>query len=75
MPTIDEQLDVRGYCCPLPLIRIRKVMDRLTRGQVLQVLGDDPIFEESVRDLSNEMRYTVLNVNRVEQHFVVQLQR
>jgi tRNA 2-thiouridine synthesizing protein A len=38
----DEILDVRGLSCPMPILRIKKTMERLLTGQVLEVLGTDP---------------------------------
>jgi TusA-related sulfurtransferase len=71
----DKDLDVRGFCCPLPLIRIRRLMDGMDKGQVLQVVGDDPIFEESVRDLCHEMHYEVLRVEPSATHVTMLLRR
>ncbi len=38
----DETLDVRGLSCPMPILRIKKTMERLLAGQVLEILGTDP---------------------------------
>ena len=38
----DEVLDVRGLMCPLPVLKARKVLKRLTPGATLAVLATDP---------------------------------
>ena len=38
----DETLDLRGFICPVPLFKTRKVIDKLSFGQILEVLGTDP---------------------------------
>jgi tRNA 2-thiouridine synthesizing protein A len=38
----EELLDARGLKCPLPVLRARKAMQRLTPGAVLEVLATDP---------------------------------
>ena len=46
----DKTVTVTGQCCPLPLIELAKAMKEMQSGQVLQITGDDPIFEIGVRD-------------------------
>lgn len=59
---VDARVDVCGVCCPLPLIQIAKAADRLAPGQVLEAVGNDPIFETSVRDYCQVNRHTILDV-------------
>tara|TARA_B100001057_G_C22131762_1_gene674739 strand:- start:5 stop:229 length:225 start_codon:yes stop_codon:yes gene_type:complete len=37
-----HQLDARGLLCPLPVLKARKRLLPLSRGDVLQVLANDP---------------------------------
>ena len=62
MQKADKEVDVCGTCCPMPLITVRKAVAELKVGQTLQVAGDDPIFEESVRDLCEISGYRILDV-------------
>ncbi len=64
MEAADKEIDVCGACCPLPLIKVRKAVNEMQPGQVLAVTGDDPIFEESVRDLCEESALQVLSAER-----------
>lgn len=47
MPEFDNNLDVRGLNCPLPILRAKKALATMTSGQVLRVQATDP---GSVRD-------------------------
>ncbi len=38
----DNTLDARGLNCPMPIIKAKKEMDKLSSGQVLEVLATDP---------------------------------
>lgn len=38
----DAELDATGLLCPLPVLKARKRLQALARGQVLKVLADDP---------------------------------
>lgn len=35
-------LDARGLLCPLPVLKARKVLERVAPGACLRVLADDP---------------------------------
>lgn len=45
--TFDQELDVRGLSCPMPIVRARQAVGKLDAGQVLRVLSTD---RGSVRD-------------------------
>lgn len=38
----DDELDATGLLCPLPVLKARKRLKALQKGQVLRVLADDP---------------------------------
>lgn len=52
---IDKELDARGLNCPLPILRAKKALADMTRGQVLKVVATDP---GSVRDFQAFARQT-----------------
>lgn len=38
----QKELDTKGLNCPLPLLRLKKVMPELQAGDVVKVLATDP---------------------------------
>lgn len=42
MTAVTASLDARGLNCPLPILRTRKAIKALERGQVLEVEATDP---------------------------------
>ncbi|MEQ6291141.1 sulfurtransferase TusA family protein [Vogesella sp. GCM10023246] len=38
----DQQLDLSGLNCPLPILRSKKALATMDSGQVLSVLATDP---------------------------------
>ena len=44
----DRVLDCRGQFCSAPVLRAREEIDRLARGQVLQVMTSDPASREDI---------------------------
>ena len=60
----DKVIDVTGRVCPLPLITMAKEVRMMQKGQVLTIVGDDPIFEESVVDFCREGAHELLETHR-----------
>ncbi len=44
---VDEKLDASGLTCPLPLLKAKQALNKMTAGQTLEVVCTDP---GSVRD-------------------------
>ena len=38
----DRDLDVKGYACPLPILRTKKLLAEMESGQVLRIQVTDP---------------------------------
>ena len=38
----DQTLDAKGLLCPLPVLKARKRLQSMDKGQVLKVEADDP---------------------------------
>ena len=37
----DSVLDVKGLCCPMPVVKAEKAMETIEVGQVLEIVGTD----------------------------------
>jgi tRNA 2-thiouridine synthesizing protein A len=42
MQKVDRDLDVRGYNCPIPLLRAKKALSSMSPGEILRVMTTDP---------------------------------
>lgn len=42
MQEIAKELDVRGYNCPIPLLRTKKALATLQPGEILKIMTTDP---------------------------------
>ncbi len=45
----DKELDARGLNCPLPILRTKKALSEMSKGQILRIMTTDP---GSVRDFA-----------------------
>ena len=39
---IDVTLDCRGLSCPMPMLKVKKALSKMSSGQVLHMQGTDP---------------------------------
>ncbi len=54
---MGERVDVRGLSCPLPLIKVKAVLDRGATG--IEVYGDTPAARENITRLAETRNYAV----------------
>ena len=47
MSEFDQELDACGLNCPLPILRAKKTLGKMSSGEVLHIVATDP---GSVRD-------------------------
>lgn len=38
----DQELDARGLNCPLPILRAKKALGGMAKGQTLRIVATDP---------------------------------
>ena len=43
-----QVLDCIGLYCPMPILKTREEIDKLTIGEILEVLADDPAAEPDI---------------------------
>lgn len=53
---MEKNLDMRGYSCPIPLLRTR---DALATCEDLTVLVDEPAARENIIKFANSQNYQV----------------
>ena len=59
--SFDSELDCRGLNCPLPILKTKKAVDGLSRGQVLKMLATDPGSVNDVQSWSKRTENALLN--------------
>jgi tRNA 2-thiouridine synthesizing protein A len=59
-----RMLDCIGLYCPEPVFRARLELDKMSVGEVLEVLADDPAAEEDIRALVKHLGHEILGVKK-----------
>jgi tRNA 2-thiouridine synthesizing protein A len=60
----DRQIDCTGLFCPMPIVKTREAMTRMTAGQVLAMLSDDPASDPDMRSWAQNTGHELLEVTR-----------
>ena len=69
----DDDLDATGLLCPMPVLKARKRLKALTKGQILRVLTDDPAAVVDMPHFCTEQGHTLLSqdLNAVPHLFLI----
>lgn len=50
----DQELDLSGLTCPMPLLKTKQALNRLEPGRVLRVIATDPASERDFKAFSEQ---------------------
>ena len=57
---IAEEIDATGLLCPLPVLKLRKRIKNINKGQVIKIFSDDPAAELDIPHFCNETNNKIL---------------
>ena len=58
----DRTLDCVGLYCPEPVFRTRQELDKLSFGQILELIADDPAAEADIQSLVKRTGHKLLTI-------------
>jgi tRNA 2-thiouridine synthesizing protein A len=61
----DNTLDVRGEICPNPDVRTMTTLEKMEKGQILEVLVDYPLSVERIPRNVENRKHKVLKVEKI----------
>jgi tRNA 2-thiouridine synthesizing protein A len=69
----NKELDCVGLYCPEPVFRTRQEIDKMTVGEVLEVVADDPAAEEDIPRLVKRLEQQLVEMRKENDqfHFVI----
>ena len=68
-------LDLKGYKCPIPILKISKKFKEIRKGDILEVESDDQKARKDIKELCNNIKIRVLetnSLNKKNMHFKLQ---
>lgn len=59
----DQTLDAKGLSCPLPILKTKKAVEAMTKGQVLKVETTDPGSKNDMNSWAKRTGNEILKVD------------
>jgi TusA-related sulfurtransferase len=76
VPAVLHRLDVIGSLCPLPILFSVVEMDKLSPGEILEILGDDPGMLEDIPAWCEQAGHKLLSMTQCPKGIIrVQVER
>lgn len=63
-PVIAATLDMVGYFCPEPVIRVNEEIETVAPGEVLELLADDPSSESDITSWAKRAGHELVSVEK-----------
>lgn len=58
--TFEEKLDIRGLDCPMPIMKTKAMLARMSSGDRLNIIADNREFIKEIQAFSSQMGHTIL---------------
>jgi tRNA 2-thiouridine synthesizing protein A len=68
-------LDVMGYVCPHPQIYTKKALEKIAKGDILEIVFDNPSSAESVAAMCEASGNELFEKNKVGSNFVWKIKK
>ena len=75
MATVAEKLDTRGMNCPLPILKTRKALNLINRGEILEVTSSDPGSVKDIASFCTQTGNRLLSSNEADSSFVFLIEK
>jgi tRNA 2-thiouridine synthesizing protein A len=75
MAAYDRELDASGLNCPLPILRARKALSDMSRGQVLRIISTDSGSVKDFEAFSKQTNNPLLSSGEEAGKFVFMLKK
>ena len=68
-------LDVKGFTCPIPLLRAKKELKKIAIGETLQVIATDPNTEKDFIRFCSRGKYEISQVIKKEDELIFNIKK
>lgn len=71
----DREIDTRGLNCPLPILRAKKALADMQRGEILKIVATDPGSMRDFQAFAKQTGNELLGQSEVDREFLHFLRR
>jgi tRNA 2-thiouridine synthesizing protein A len=72
---VDQELDLSGMSCPMPLLKTKQALNRLAAGKILKVVATDPASERDFKVFSEQSGIPLLDSARDGNKYIYWLRK
>ena len=67
------QLNLKGLKCPIPVLRANKILKNYSKNTIVEIKVDDPAAPQDFKILCDTKNYTILSVNKKNNHSIIKI--
>ncbi len=71
----EEEIDLSGLLCPLPVLKARKRLESMAPGTVLKIIATDPVAVIDMAHFCNEQGHALLSQEKRGAAYVFRIAR
>lgn len=71
----EHALDAKGLMCPMPIVKLSKLMRALPTGDVVRIEADDPAFCNDLRAWSHKTGHPIIELREMVRGGVARIER
>jgi len=71
----EIEMDLSGLLCPLPVLKARKRLESMARGEVLKVVATDPMSVIDMAHFCNEQGHALVSQEKRDAVFIFRIRR
>ena len=71
----EEEMDLSGLLCPLPVLKARKRLESMPPGGILKVIASDPMSAVDMPHFCNEQGHALLSQEKRGAAFIFRIRR
>jgi len=60
----EIELDTSGTECPIPVLKARKLIQRVAKGTIIKIIATDPLAEPDFRHYCEQSKYEFLDIKK-----------
>lgn len=73
--TPNRRLDLLGFFCPIPVHETRKALSEMSKGEIIEVVGDDPETMHDMQALCERLGVELLKITENSGEYTFQIQK
>ena len=72
---IALELDLSGLTCPMPLLKTKQALNRLSAGSIVKVVATDPASQRDFQVFAQQSGNELLSAEQLEDRYVYLLKK